>query len=316
MTSASFSRPGAIDLSSLSGSAQGGPGSTGSGAGPGGAPVGPGGFVVDASEQTFQADIVDRSIEVPVVIDFWASWCEPCKQLSPILEKLAGEYAGRFVLAKIDIEANQRIAQAAQVQSIPLVVGVLKGQIVPLFQGALPEDQVRQYLDELLRVAGANGVSGTAQPVGGAPVEAEEETEPAADPRYAEADAALERGDLDGAIAAYEKLLDQTPGDAQAQAGMASAQLLRRTRDVSATQVRQEAADAPSDVRAQCAAADLDLVGGHVDDAFTRLVETVRRVSGADRDTARKHLLELFDVVGPEDPRVRKARQALASALF
>ncbi|MQA03750.1 MAG: tetratricopeptide repeat protein [Streptosporangiales bacterium] len=307
MSSQNFSAAGAVDLSALAARAQA------SQQGGGGASVSS--LVIDVSEQTFEADVLERSMSVPVVIDFWADWCQPCKQLSPILEKLTAEYAGKFVLAKVDTEANQRLAAAAQVQSIPMVVGVLKGQVVPLFMGALPEDEVRRYLDELLKVAAANGVTGTVE----ADAEAEEpeaEPEPAGDPRYAAAEQALAAGDLDGAIAAYENVLANAPGDEGATQGVARAKLLQRAKDLDVQAVRTAAAEAPADVAAQCRAADLDVCAGNVDDAFNRLIATVKQVTGDDRDAVRQHLLDLFAAVGVKDQRVAKARRALASALF
>ncbi len=271
--------------------------------------------IVNLSSATFDETIASAS--TPVVVDFWAEWCGPCKQLSPVLERLATEYAGRFVLAKIDVDANQQLAAAAGVQSIPLVLGVVNGQAVPLFAGAYPEEQVRQYLDELLRVAAANGVVGNA--AAGQPPPGEEPGAPAeaaADPRYDEAYDAIERGDLDTAAAAYRQLIADSPADGDARAGLAQVELMQRAQRHDRAAVRADAAQRPDDVDAQSAAADLELLDGHVDDAFARLVETVRRTAGAERDQARAHLLELFEVVGPTDPRVVKARAALASALF
>lgn len=305
MSAQNFSAAGAVDLSALAARNQQPDGGQG-------APSG--GYVIDLTDENFQQE-VQRSASVPMVIDFWADWCQPCKQLGPILERLANEYAGRFILARVDIEANQQLAQAAQVQSIPMVVGVLAGQLVPLFMGALPEDQVRQYLDELLKVAASNGVTGTAEP----PADAQEqggEEEPAVPPKYAAADEALGRGDIDGAIAAYGQALAETPGDEIATAGLARAELLKRTSGLDVAQVRDEAAARPDDVQVQCRVADLEVSGGHVDDAFNRLIQAVKRLSGDDRDAAREHLIELFSAVGLKDPRVAKARRDLASALF
>ncbi|MFI9719359.1 tetratricopeptide repeat protein [Streptomyces sp. NPDC052396] len=285
----------------------------------GGTPAaGAGRVVLDVDEAGFEQDVLQRSAEVPVVIDFWADWCEPCKQLGPLLEKLAKEYAGRFVLAKVDVEANQLLFQQFGVQSIPAVFAVVAGQALPLFQGAAPEAQVRQVLDQLIEVAEQRfGIVG-------APVEPgmEDEAEPAPRPAgphdlaLSAAHEALDRGDLGGAVQAYKNVLSDDPANVEAKIGLAQAELLRRVQGLDPQQVRKAAADAPGDVKAQIDAADLDLAGGHVEDAFGRLLDAVRRTAGEDRDAARVRLLELFDVVGPEDPRVMAARTALSRALF
>jgi putative thioredoxin len=310
----SFSAYGAVDLGALA--ARNAP-QPSAGSAAGGAPAGAG-VVVDVTEATFEAEVLQRSMTVPVVIDLWAEWCQPCKTLSPVLERLAAADGGRWVLAKVDVDANQRIAAAFQVQSIPAVFAVVKGQPVPLFQGALPEAQVRQYLDQLLEVAAANGVTGSV-PAGGAgagdsvpPTPAE----PPHDLRYDEAYEAVERGDWDAAAAAYRALLATSPGDADAKAGLAQVELLRRVEGLDPVAARRRAEADPQDVQAQCDAADLALLDNAVEEAFARLVETVRRVGGEDREAARVHLVELFEIVGPEDPRVGKARVALANALF
>ncbi|MFD0273333.1 tetratricopeptide repeat protein [Kitasatospora sp. NPDC127111] len=272
-------------------------------------------LVIDVTEDTFEAEVVQRSTEVPVVIDFWAEWCGPCKQLSPILERLAEEYAGRIVLAKIDVDANQLIAQQFGIQGIPAVMAVVAGQLVPLFQGAENEANVRKVLDQLILVAeqrfgvvGGAGVPGGA--AGGAPSYVPE------DPALVAAHEALVRGDLGGAIQAFENVLADQPGNAEAKAGLAQAQLLRRVEGLDLQTVRAAAAADPKDVEAQLRAADLDLAGGHVEDAFGRLVDTVGRTFGEDRDAARLRLLELFEVIGADDPRVTAARTALARVLF
>ncbi|MFD1830188.1 tetratricopeptide repeat protein [Streptomyces desertarenae] len=274
----------------------------------------PSALVIDVGEAEFEQEVLQRSAEVPVVIDFWAEWCEPCKQLGPLLERLAQEYAGRFLLAKIDVDRNQLLFQQFGVQGIPAVFAVVAGQALPLFQGAAPEQQVRQVLDQLIQVAEERfGIVG-------APVEGDgrPQAEPAVpeDPALAAAHAALDAGDLDGAVQAYRNVLADQPANTEAKLGLAQAELLQRVQGLDAARVRKEAADDPADVPAQLRAADLDLVGGHVEDAFGRLVETVRRTAGEDREAARVRLLELFEVVGPEDPRVVAARGALARVLF
>jgi putative thioredoxin len=311
---------GAVDLSALA--ARSAPSSTAmsNGAGDAGATdagaSGQGVPVVAVTEESFAGDVMERSATVPVVIDFWATWCEPCKQLSPALERLAAEFGGRFLLATVDVDANPQLAQAFGVQSIPTVVAVLKGRVLPLFAGALPESQVRQYLTEVLKVAEANGVTGRVQVADAEePVDAEPVEEPLP-PLHQAAYDAIEAGEYDAAITAYEQALRESPADDLARVGLAQVRLLRRTADVDVDQARAAAGANPQDVDAQILVADVDLLGGHVEDAFLRLVDTVRRTSGADRERARSHLVELFDVVGSDDPRVPAARVALANAVF
>ena len=306
MSAESFMRPGVVDLAALKARTDAASsGATGNGSG----------VVRDVTEATFQAEVLQQSMSVPVVIDFWAEWCGPCKQLSPTLEKLAGEYGGRFVLAKIDVDANQALAASAQVQSIPMVIGVVKGQPVPLFAGALPESDVRRYIDELLRVAAANGVSGTASPTAGE-TETDQPAEPPHDPRFDKAYDAIERGDYDAAVAAYEELLAESPADSDAKAGLAQVSLLKRTASVEPAAARAAAQAGPGDVDAQLLVADLEVAAGRPEAAFDRLIAAIRATSGDDRERVRARMIELFDVVGQADHRVAKARAALASALF
>ncbi|MFF2117728.1 tetratricopeptide repeat protein [Kitasatospora sp. NPDC001119] len=274
-------------------------------------------LVIDVTEDTFETEVVQRSTEVPVVIDFWAEWCGPCKQLSPVLEGLAEEYAGRFVLAKIDVDANPLLSQQFGIQGIPAVMAVVAGQLVPLFQGAESAANIRQILDQLILVAeqrfGVAGLAGGAAAPGEAPAAAPQRPE---DPALSAAHDALDAGDLGGAIQAYRNVLAEQPGNTEAKLGLAQAELLKRIEGLDLQAVRSAAAADPKDVGIQLKAADLDLVGGHVEDAFGRLVATVGRTAGEDRDTARLRLLELFEVIGPEDPRVVAARTALARVLF
>ncbi|MFG2911577.1 tetratricopeptide repeat protein [Kitasatospora sp. NPDC048298] len=274
-------------------------------------------LVIDVTEDTFETEVVQRSTEVPVVIDFWAEWCGPCKQLSPVLEGLVEEYAGRFVLAKIDVDANPLLSQQFGIQGIPAVMAVVAGQLVPLFQGAESAANIRKILDQLILVAeqrfGVAGVAGGAAAPGEVEAAAPQRPE---DPALSAAHEALDAGDLGGAIQAYQNVLAEQPGNTEAKLGLAQAELLKRIEGLDLQAVRAAAAADPKDVEAQLRAADLDLVGGHVEDAFGRLVTTVGRTAGEDRDTARLRLLELFEVIGPEDPRVVAARTALARVLF
>ncbi|MEU9379916.1 tetratricopeptide repeat protein [Streptomyces sp. NPDC048279] len=283
--------------------------------------VAPADLVIDVDEAGFERDVLQRSAEVPVVIDFWAEWCQPCKQLSPVLERLAVEYNGRILLAKIDVDANQMLMQQFGVQGIPAVFAVVAGQALPLFQGAAGEDQVRGTLDQLIQVAeerfGLTGltVDPDAQP-GAAPAAGPATSAGPYDALLEAAVQALDAGDLGGAIQAYRNVLSDDPANSEAKLGLAQAELLQRVQGMDPQQVRRNAAEKPADAEAQIAGADLDLAGGHVEDAFGRLIETVRRTAGDDRDAVRRRLLELFEVVGTDDPRVVDARRALARALF
>ncbi|MFJ2721100.1 tetratricopeptide repeat protein [Streptomyces sp. NPDC087437] len=281
--------------------------------------VSPADLVIDVDEATFERDVLQRSAEVPVVIDFWAEWCQPCKQLSPVLERLAVEYNGRFLLAKIDVDANQLLMQQFGVQGIPAVFAVVAGQALPLFQGAAGEEQIRQTLDQLVQVAeerfGLTGLTVDPDAEAGAQTAQQAPVGPY-EALLNAASQALDAGDLGGAVQAYKNVLADDPANPEAKLGLAQAELLQRVQDLDPQRVRKEAAEKPADVQAQIAAADLDLVGGHVEDAFSRLIDTVRRTAGEDRDAVRLRLLELFEVVGAEDPRVTGARRALARALF
>jgi putative thioredoxin len=288
------------------------------GGGPGA--VSPADLVIDVDEAGFERDVLQRSTEVPVVIDFWAEWCEPCKQLSPVLEQLVVEYNGRLLLAKIDVDANQMLMQQFGVQGIPAVFAVVAGQALPLFQGAAGKEQIQQTLDQLVQVAEQRfGLTGLAVDPDAGPGAAPQPAAVPAGPYDALLEAAvraLDAGDFGGAVQAYKNVLSDDPGNSEAKLGLAQAELLHRVQSLDPQQTRKEAAEKPGDAQAQIAAADLDLVGGHVEDAFGRLIDTVRRTAGDERDTVRIRLLELFEVVGADDPRVAAARRALSRALF
>ncbi|MFD6536553.1 tetratricopeptide repeat protein [Streptomyces goshikiensis] len=293
-------------------------GGSGAGAAAAGA-VPPSALVIDVDEAGFERDVLQLSNEVPVVLDFWAEWCEPCKQLSPLLERLTVEAAGRVVLAKVDVDANQMLMQQFGIQGIPAVFAVVAGQVLPLFQGVVPEQQIRETLAQLVQVAEERfGLIGLQVDAGaeGAPAAA---AAPPAGPYDALLEAAvvaLDAGDLGGAVQAYKNVLADDPANMEAKLGLAQAELLSRVQHMNPQAVREAAAANPRDPQAQIAAADLDLVGGHVEDAFGRLVDTVRVTAGDERDAVRVRLLELFEVIGADDPRVSAARTALARVLF
>jgi putative thioredoxin len=268
--------------------------------------------VVDVTEATFQAEVIDRSLAVPVLIDLWADWCGPCKQLSPVLERLANEANGAWVLAKVDVDANPRISQALQVQSIPTVFAVLGGQLVPGFQGALPEPAVREFIAAVLQAAQEAGLTGA--PADGGPTTAEVAELPE-DPRFVAAEEALMSGDYATASQRYQAILNEEPGNADAAAALRQLRLLERI-DSLDPQLVGRADSEPDNVAAQLAAADYAIAGSDVDGALSRLVALIRRLSGADRDLVRDRVVEYFDILGPDDPRVAPARRALASALF
>lgn len=265
------------------------------------------GLVFDVDESTFTS-LVAMSDRVPVVIDLWAEWCEPCKQLSPILERVVTSYGGRLVLAKVDVDANPRLQQAFGVQSIPTVVALIKGQPVPLFQSALPEPQVQAYFDELLKLAGENGVTGHA-------VTGEAEPEPAG-PAHPEAEEALAKGDFDTAEKLFKAALANSPADEEAKFGLARAGLGRRLIDQEPADLIAAADADPKNVEAAKAAADAEVVSGNAGSAFNRLISLIRTTAGDEKESLRLRVLDLFEVLGADDPAVTKARTALMRALF
>ena len=267
--------------------------------------------VIEVTEETFQTDVVERSLQVPVIVDLWAEWCGPCKQLSPVLERLAGEANGTWVLAKIDVDANPRIAQLFGVQSIPTVVAIAGGQPVEAFAGAQPEPQIRQWLSSLLDAL-RDRLPGIREAEAEAGVEPTPEPE---DPRFVAAETAFENGEFEAAAAAYQKILDEEPANEQAKSALAQVRFLARA-EAADPSVVVRADTSPEDIDAQLSAADVELAGQRVEKAFSRLLDVIRRTSGADRDRARTHLVELFNLFPPEDPVVVKARRDLASALF
>ena len=248
------------------------------------------GKVLEVSEATFRQDVLDKSHEVPVVVDFWAEWCGPCRSLGPILEKLAGEADGSWVLAKVDVDANQRLAAAAGVQGIPAVRAFKDGKQVAEFVGALPEPQVREWLKQL----------------GPSAVDVEFEAA-----QLLEAD-----GDVAGALEGYRRVLAAEPGRAEARSAIARLELAERAASVDLTELNARVAADPSDVDAALALSDAEMQTGAVESALDRLVALVRITSGDERDRVRKHLLALLETLPVDDPRALSARKALSAALF
>jgi thioredoxin len=310
-----FSLYGAVDLGARQAAAQ----RRQQAAQSGGSAASSDGAVIEVTEQTFNTDVVERSRTTPVIIDLWADWCAPCKQLSPVLEKLAAEADGQWILAKVDVDANPQLAAALQVQSIPMVVAVIGGQLVDGFLGAMPEAQVRQWLGQVMAVAEKAGLlpAGSADAVEGdedaaGPYDVADQLPPA----FEQAREAMERGDLDAAAQAFEQELAASPGDPMAKAGLAQVNLIRRVGSYDQARARRDAAEHPGDVQAQIRVADIDLASGRIEEAFDRLLGVIRRTSGEDREQARAHLVGLFDILPPRDPRVAKARSTLSNLLF
>ncbi|CEA08546.1 Thioredoxin-1 [Arthrobacter saudimassiliensis] len=309
--SASMNLRGAVDLSALKARASAPAPSPGGSAEAG---AGASAWTAEVNEQTFP-QVIQVSSQVPVLIDLYSADLEASRQVSQALAGITASLGGRVLLARVDVNAYPQIAQAFQAVAVPTVAAVLKGQPVPLFEGPVPEDQIRGVIDELLRVAEANGVTGSLGADAGTGA-ADEAEEPPLPPLHQEAYDAIVAGNYQGAAEAYRKALAEQPADAEARAGLAQVELMGRLQGVDAQQLRDNAAQNPDDVDAQLAVADLDVSGGHVDDAFNRLVRLVARTAGEDRERTRLRLLDLFEVVGTADPRVTKARSALARALF
>ncbi len=317
MTQQPFSRPGAIDLSALKRPAAPpqGAGVPADG-GPVGGPVagGPSAYAVEVTAESFQ-QVLELSTTAPVILVLYSRSRMPASvQLADDIATLSAEFEGRFLAGLVDVDVSPQIAQAMQVPSVPLVVAVLDGRPAPLFQDVLPIDELRTALTQVMQQLAAQGMTARHQPLG-TPA-AEDGEEPVADPRYAAAEDALARDDVDAAVAEYQRLVEANPADVEAAAGLAMAQVLQRVKGVDPAAARAAADAAPADVGAQTLAADLDLADGAVVEAFGRLVELVRVTSEKERDRAREHLIGLFAAVGSDDARVLQARQRLASALF
>jgi putative thioredoxin len=309
---------GAVDLTGLrsqppSATAPGAAAPTSSSSGSG--VPGRSGLVVDGTDTNFQ-EVANASVGVPMLMVLWAAQIPESRTYLDTAVAVARSYEGRFQVVSVNVEENPTLLRAFQVQSVPVTMGLIQGQPVPMFAGSQPQEALRSVLDEFLTLAVQHGVTGRVDiSADGEPVQ-DEPAEVPVPPLHQEAYDAIERGDLDAAHAAYTKALQQNPADAEAELGLAQVGLMQRTEGADLQAARAAAAANPTDVTAQTLVADLDVLGGHVEDAFLRLIDLVKATSGDEREQARNHLLQLFAVVGSQDERVRKARTALMSALF
>lgn len=304
MTSAqNFSRPGAVDLSALT-AAQ-----PTENAAPGGA-----NYTVEVTEASFEA-IAQQSMRYPVVLLLISGRDTGSSSVQRDLNQIINAAQGRLLLGLVDVDTQPRIAQALGVAAVPTAIALLGGQMAPLFQGTRDRADIQAVVDQIIQVAAANGLTGRAAPQPGAAAGESAGEDAPLDPRFAAADEALQAGDFTQAIAEFDKLLKANPRDSEAQAGRAQASLLLRTSNLDGQAIAKAAAH-PDNLDAQFAAADLELITGDAAAAFDRLVEVIRRTSGAEREQARVRLLELFDTMDSADPTVKKARRALSMALF
>jgi len=257
---------------------------------------------IEVSVENLSSDILPLSLVRPVIVLMWSPRSAESVEMVKILGKLESDYKAAFSLARVDIEAHPQVAQAFQTKSIPYAVAIISEQMVPLFEQSYPEAQVRMVIDKVLTLASEQGI-------GQAPVEQMEAEE-------IEAMEALEAGNYVAAEAAYKKWLSRKPAENLAKLGLAQTQLLMRTEGLDLNQVIDESTKNPTDIALQLKAADVEMVNGGVEAAFTRLLHAVRATAGDDRNKVKDHLLNLFALVDPSDPRLVAARKELASALF
>lgn len=268
----------------------------------------PSAIVREVDEASF-GDIVELSRTVPVIVEFYADG------IAPVLGPVVASYGGRLVLATVDGNGSPQIAQAFQIQQVPAVVALVGGRPLPLFVGMPSEPEVRQVLDQVLELAAQNGIVGVIPADGGEPLESEV-VEPPLPPLHQEAYDAISDGDYAAAASAYRTAIAQNPRDQLAVAGLAQVTLLQRLEGLVAADVRAAAAADPDDVDAQLAVADLDLSGGHVDDAFARLLRVFPSHNAEAKAAIRTRLLDYFEIVGTDDPRTIAARRALTTLLY
>lgn len=271
-------------------------------------------LVLDGTDANF-GELLELSSTIPIIVALSTDWSEQGKALIPVLEKVITDYAGRFLLARVDIEANPQLAQAFQATSIPTVAAVIGGQPVQLFTGALAEAEVRDVCERLLQLALEQGVTGSGVVASAETTPAEAAPEPLP-PHHAEAYEAIERGDFAVAQAEYRTAIAQDPGDNMARAGLAQVSLLARLKGKTLDEIRSGAASAPDDLNAQLLVADLDLSGGHIEDAFDRLLGLFPAQDAAGRNAIRERVIDLFEVIGAEAPQVAPTRSRLTALLY
>lgn len=266
---------------------------------------------VEVDETTFQAEVIDRSFQVPVLLEFTVAREPAAAEFTAALQRAAEQAGGRWVLAVVDAEASPRLTQSLQVRAVPTVLSVVGGQLVPelAFQGALPPEQLTEFLAALVQVGQQAGLTGAP------PADDDAEPQTPSDPRLDAAEDALQDGDFDLAEQRYRAVLDAEPAHAEAKAALLQVQVLRRWSALPPDALAAADAD-PGDVARQLVAADALFAAQRVDDALDRLLTTLTRAAGEDRDAVRERLVEYFEVLGPDDPRVGPARRRLAAALF
>jgi putative thioredoxin len=265
------------------------------------------------------AEYLQESTRRPIFVLLCSATAPQCDELRERVVAHLARYGDTVGLVMVDVDAEPSLAQAFQLQAVPAMLALMAGRPVPLFQGTPDNQQLVDVFAQVAQVAREAGMdvrdSGEPAAEAGDAGEGEAEEKPLP-PLHQAAFDAIEREDYDAAVAAYDQALKENPKDAEARAGRAQVSLVARSGAADTVAVRQAAADDPEDVDAQLAVADLDVLGGMVDDAFDRLVDAVRAAAGPERERVRARLIELFDVVGAADPRVTAARQKLASALY
>lgn len=303
MTDPNFSRPGAMDLSSLASP----PATAGNAAG--------GAYVMAVGEADFQ-NLATLSSQHPVIVEFHSPRDTASDALSRDLAELVNAAGGRYILARVDVDAEPRLATALQVSAVPTVIALIGGQLAPLFEGGRSREEISTLLDQVAQLAVGNGITGRAQPMAGTAEEEDGDAEAPLDPRFEAADEALQAGNYAVAVEEFDKLLAATPLDSEVIAGRAQASLLARSLDFDAATVVAEAASKPDDMSAQLDAADLEIIQGLSEAAFDRLLGLAATVGADDREVFRKRILELFEVVGRTEPSVLAARRRLSTVLF